>query len=72
MTVISCIMISMEKAHIPGQTGGSMLEIGRIIEWKEEVCLLGVMEESTMGSTKMIKNMDMVFLNGQMVRLFVY
>jgi hypothetical protein len=47
----------------------NMLENGIIIICMEEEYILGKMVESMMDIIIMIKNMDLVFINGQMVYL---
>ena len=67
MMEISFKIIFMELENMCGLMEEYIMVSGLIIKWKVKELLLGVMEESMSANINMIKNMEMVHLNGQMV-----
>ena len=67
MLETSLKIISMEKEFINGQMEKNMMEIGKIIRWKEKEIFIGEMGEFILEIIITIKNMEMGFLNGLMV-----
>ena len=67
MKVNSKTMDSTVMEHIPGMMVVNMLEIGRIIAWKDGVCIHGTMVKCMKDNSKMIRNKVKVHLLGLMV-----
>ena len=70
-------IIFKELAFTSGQTVVNMMVNGKIIKWMERGYriyqyrfLLGMMDDNIMGSTRMIRNMDMEFLSGLIKEYF--
>ncbi len=61
------IIIYVGKVDINGVMDVCIMVIGKIIKWKVKEYLHGRMEENMLGHMLMIKNMDLVYLSGQMV-----
>ena len=65
MRVNGRIMRLQDTGSTSGQTGESILDIGKVTLWMNSEYILGKMEECTKDSTRKIKSMDLESIHGQ-------